>query len=279
MALIVIFVWMAANIFHRMDIGIAFRDFYISLNDSETGVYIGPMADGSFRVMLINFILFPIMLCYYNWEKTNFGWSAFYMFAIFATGTRAFLLVGVLIVGISLLRSRPLLAIPVGVAVAGAAFMYMDSLQRLRVFEFSSDLTSSSARYVQFFSLMNLFWQHPIFGAGFGAHAAVIRSIDAPYSYELTYVALLAKLGIVGSGILIGAIAAWTGHLMSRSRNWMSIAGMLAAIFLMTFTNPYLINSVGITLVAFLVALSAQGVAKRMKKRYPTLTSTPGFLS
>jgi O-antigen ligase len=146
------------------------------MNDSETGVYIGPMPDGTFRVMLINFILFPIMLCYYNWKKTNFAWSAFYMVAIFATGTRAFLLAGALILGVSLIRKRPLLGISAAAAVALAALIYVGDLQRLRVFELSSELTSTSARYLQFFSLTELFWEHPIFGAGFGASAVVIRS-------------------------------------------------------------------------------------------------------
>lgn len=259
MAAIVIVVWLASNVLGSVGTGLAMREFYINLNDSETGIYIGPLADGSFRVMLINFILFPLMLCYYNWQETDLQWSAFYGVAIFATGTRAFLLVWALIVGVSILRRRPLLAVPaIGVAI-GVMAMYAGDLQRLRVFEFSSELTSESARYVQFFSLISLFLQHPILGAGLGANAILIRSIEAPYSYELTYVALLAKLGIVGSGIVVTAMTVWVARLMKGNPNWPSIVSLLVAIVLMTATNPYLINLVGMTIAAFVIALGITG--------------------
>lgn len=255
MAIIVIFLWLCTNVLGLTGIGITARNFYTGLNDSDIGVYIGPMPDGSFRIMLINFVLFPIMMSYHNWEKPNIPWSAFYAVAIFATGTRAFLGVGAIIIGVALLRKRPVLAVPVIAALAGFASIYMLNHQELHIFDFSSDFTSSSARYVQFFSLMNLFWKFPIFGAGFGASAGVVRSFDAPYSYELTYVALLAKIGIVGSLILGGALAAWIGRSMRASPNWMSIAVLVISVVLMTATNPYLINLVGMSIVAFMVAI------------------------
>lgn len=258
MALIVITVWLASNVFGAVSIGLAMREFYISMNDTDLGVYIGPLGDGSFRVMLINFILFPLMVCYYNWEDTDLGWSAFYALAIFATGTRAFLGVWALIVGVSLLRRRPALAIPLLVVSSGVAVVLMSSMQRLRVFEVGSELAETSARYMQYFSLMQLYWQYPIFGAGLGANAILIRSVDAPYSYELTYVALLAKLGSVGSGIIVTTLVWWVAHLMRRTPHWTSVLTLAVAIFLMTSTNPYLINLVGMAIVAFIIALGAQ---------------------
>lgn len=263
MATIVIIVWAASNLFGNIGVGLAMRSFYISMNDTDLGVYIGPMPDGTFRVMLINFIMFPLMLCYHNKDKTDFRWSAFYALAIFATGTRAFLGVGALITIVSMLRKRPALAIPLLAIVSGIAFAYMGSMQQLRVFEVSSELSSTSARYMQYFSLMQLFWEHPIFGAGLGANAIVIRSIDAPYSYELTYVALLAKIGLVGSGIVLTAIIVWSIHLMKATGKWANILTLIAAIFLMTSTNPYLINLVGMTIVAFIIALGAMVDSQR----------------
>ncbi|WP_146173388.1 hypothetical protein [Sphingomonas faeni] len=255
MAVIVIFLWLCTNVLGLTGIGITARNFYTGLNDSDIGVYIGPMPDGSFRIMLINFVLFPIMMSYHNWDKPNIPWSAFYAVAIFATGTRAFLGVGAIIIGVALLRKRPVLAVPVVAALAGFASIYILNHQDLHIFDFSSDFTSSSARYVQFFSLMNLFWRFPIFGAGFGASAGVVRSFDAPYSYELTYVALLAKIGIVGALILGGALTAWIGRSMRASPNWVSIAVLVISVVLMTATNPYLINLVGMSIVAFMVAI------------------------
>lgn len=272
MAVIVIIVWMASNVLGSPGTGIAMREFYIGLNDTDTGVYIGPLADGSFRVMLINFILFPLMLCYHNWRRTDLKWSAFYGAAIFATGTRAFLLVWALIVGISILRRRPLLAVPaIGIVISVAA-IYMGDLQRLRVFEFSSELTSESARYVQFFSLISLFLEHPVLGAGIGANAILIRSIEAPYSYELTYVALLAKLGLLGSGIVIATVTIWTVRLMKENPNWPSVVSLIVAVVLMTGTNPYLINLVGMTVAAFIIAL---GIARTSVGSGPASPAPP----
>lgn len=255
MAIIVIFLWLCTNVLGLTGIGLTARDFYTGLNDSDIGVYIGPMPDGSFRIMLINFVLFPIMMSYHSWSKPNLPWLTFYAVAIFATGTRAFLGVGAIIIGIALLRRRPILAIPVIAALAGVASIYMLNHPELRIFDFSSDFTSSSERYIQFFSLMNLFSRFPIFGAGFGASAGVVRSFDAPYSYELTYVALLAKIGIVGALILGGSFMVWIGKSMRANPNWVSIAVLVVSVVLMTATNPYLINLVGMSIVAFLVAI------------------------
>lgn len=255
MAIIVIFLWLCTNVLGLTGIGITARNFYTGLNDSDIGVYIGPMPDGSFRIMLINFVLFPIMLSYHNWERPNLPWSAFYAVAIFATGTRAFLGVGMIIIGTALLRKRPVLAVPVIAALVGFGSIYIINHQELHVFDFSSDFSSSAARYVQFFSLMNLFLNFPILGAGFGASAGVIRSFDAPYSYELTYVALLAKIGIVGALIVGVAMTAWIKKSMRNNQNWMSVIVLVVAVVLMTATNPYLINLVGMSIAAFLVAI------------------------
>lgn len=271
MAVIVIFLWFCTNVLGLTGIGITARDFYTGLNNSDIGVYIGPMPDGSFRIMLINFILFPIMLSYHNWKKASLPWSAFYALAIFSTGTRAFLGVGALIIGTALLRKRPILAVPIIAAAVGFSTIYMLNHPEMRIFDFSSDFTSSSARYVQFFSLMNLFWQHPIFGAGFGASAGVVRSFDAPYSYELTYVALLAKIGIVGALVLGLPMAVWLGRTMRNNRDWMSIVILIVTVVLMTATNPYLINLVGLSIVAFLVAIGIWANRTKPAAPVPTL--------
>ena len=255
MACIVIALWFASNVVGLVGIGLAAREFYIGLNDSDLGVYIGPMPDGSFRIMLINFILFPIMMSYHNWRRFSLGWSAFYALAIFATGTRAFLGVGAIIIAAALIRRRAALAIPAALVAGFFAVSYIVTQQGVRIFDFTSDLTSSSARYVQFFSLLNLFWSHPIFGAGFGASARVIRSIEAPYSYELTYVALLAKLGIVGVILVGGSMLIWLGRSMRHNPNWISVVALALAVVLMTATNPYLINLVGMSIIAFLIAI------------------------
>ena len=277
MAAIVIFLWATTNVLGMNNVGISARDFYIALNDTDFGIYIGPMPDGSFRITLINFILFPIMIAYYNWEKINLPWSAFYGLATFATGTRAFFGVGALLIVIALLRKKPVLTVPAIIGTIGVAANYMLTHPELRIFDFFSDFTSLSARYVQFFSLMNLFWQNPIFGAGFGANASIIRSIDSPFSYELTYVALLAKLGIIGAIILTVTMLLWIANLMRHSRNSISIAGLVIATLLMTATNPYLINLVGMSIAAFLISLGNWAIKVHDDKLFPIVNPGTGI--
>lgn len=54
--------------------------------------------------------------------------------------------------------------------------------------------------------LLDQFLSRPVLGSGFGSYASrVVRSDEAPFSYELTFYALLMKLGIVGA-LLLGVI-------------------------------------------------------------------------
>lgn len=255
MASVVILFYLLTNVFGLTAIGYDLREFYYALNDTDFGIYIGLLPDGSFRLMLINFIIFPIMVSYYTWHRINAPMVALFAFATFATGTRAFLGVAVLVIGVALIRRKPILAAP-AIAIAsylGAFYVFQNS--ELRIFDFTSDFTSTSARYSQFFSLMALFDSQPILGAGLGSSAGVIRSLEAPYSYELTYVALLAKLGILGSSVVVVGTLLWVRRLTQDNPDRLSILTLIAGIILMTATNPYLINLVGMTIVAVLVAI------------------------
>jgi hypothetical protein len=71
-------------------------------------------------------------------------------------------------------------------------------------------------------------------------------------------VALLAKLGIVGSAIIVLLLANWLFRLMRRSPDWPSMLALVSSIILMTASNPYLINMVGLAIVAFIIALGSQ---------------------
>lgn len=75
-----------------------------------------------------------------------------------------------------------------------------------KIFEFfvdgfdfhNQDNFSSYTRLKVFNSLIEV-WQHnPLIGGGYGEHGDVIRNIKMPWSYELTYVALLVQVGTLG---------------------------------------------------------------------------------
>lgn len=257
LAVIVTMTWFLVNVLGQIDFGLAVRHLYIAINQTDAGIYIGPMPDGSFRVMLIGCMVFPLLLAYHNWNGFSFGWTAFYLIAIYATGTRAFLLAGACTLVVSLLARRPGVAAVVAVLALVTYPLIHPLLEGKRIFELASELSDESARFVQFFSLMDLFFDNPIFGAGFGAHAEVLRSENAPYSYELTYVALLAKLGLIGVVLVLVWVGAITVSALNRfSAQRSSVVGILLALILMTATNPYLINSLGMAVMAFLISLT-----------------------
>lgn len=114
-------------------------------------------------------------------------------------------------------------------------------------------LTSSSPDYTarvraeEFASLMDGFAQAPFFGHGLGTSAVVIRSSKSPWSYELSYAALLFHVGVVGFLIYLSAVL-WiyrSGLRIIRVDPelrwlmWSVLLGM-SGMLIGNATNPYL---------------------------------------
>lgn len=272
---IIIFVWILANFFDLPEYALGLKLFYLIVSGDDFGTYIGPMPDGSFRVMWITCVLLPFLLIYKNFDSFRLSWSIFYTLTIYATGTRAFLYVALLVLSISLLRHRRVLfvlALPIVIVVI---LVGAQMLEGIRLFEVASEFDSESARFEQFFSLLRLYADFPVFGAGFGAQADILRSDVAPYSYELTYVALLAKLGSLGFiGFLIISFFLIKIAINIFPRKKVEIFLILASLLFITSTNPYLINFVGMTIVSFLIAVifHHEWLSKRIKSA-PVMTA------
>lgn len=77
----------------------------------------------------------------------------------------------------------------------------------LEGFDFSNS-TNALLRKEQFFALLKAWTNNPLLGAGHGAAVAFRRSIDQAWAYELFYVSLLQKTGIVGI-ICYGSWVLW----------------------------------------------------------------------
>jgi hypothetical protein len=100
----------------------------------------------------------------------------------------------------------------------------------------------------QFLALVDGWLQQPVFGSGQGAPApGFIRSVETPWSYELTYLALLYHTGIVGFVVYTAGLF-WT-FLKSRQiarTGWPQAPYLVATLVgtasfvLANATNPYL---------------------------------------
>ena len=113
-------------------------------------------------------------------------------------------------------------------------------------FQFSSDAVAQS-RALQFTALIDGWLNSPMLGSGHGASASVIRSVEMPWAYELSYVAFLYHTGLVGF-LLYALGVTWIFVQGVRMiREGASLAPlMIAALTGMTCflianaTNPYL---------------------------------------
>jgi O-antigen ligase len=144
-----------------------------------------------------------------------------------------------------------------GLAAGLAAYLALTvtgvlDFSRLRLalsdaFDFSS--TEGQARGPsQAAALLSGWMDDPVFGAGLGAVASgVVRSLEQPWAYELSYLALLFQVGLVGVALYAyGAL--WTlGQCRRVLRDGGPLAAPLAAVLVGTgsfllanATNPYL---------------------------------------
>lgn len=114
-------------------------------------------------------------------------------------------------------------------------------------FDFYHD-ESASVRRIQFYYLMKGWWESPFIGNGLGSYTpAIIRSVKMPWSYELSYCAILFHKGIIG--LLIAGSLVYTVYKFNRRSSLKSYVHFtcvyphLLGIFAFLIahgTNPYL---------------------------------------
>ena len=117
---------------------------------------------------------------------------------------------------------------------------------------------SIGARLEQSHYLLELWYEHPIVGSGYGAYVpGHVRSPDVPYSYEHMPYALLAKLGLMGvlaSGLFFAgwAITAWQAR-RAAPVQVASFLGACTALLVAEMTNPLVLNFVSMSIFACLL--------------------------
>ncbi|MEX1214261.1 hypothetical protein [Saccharospirillum sp.] len=112
---------------------------------------------------------------------------------------------------------------------------------------FQGQEASSGARFLQAASLWEKFTESPLIGHGLGSTVNVVRSHDTPWAYELSYLALLMNVGLVGFLIYSVAVIwiALKGIELSRknaefAKLFVPLIVSLCAFLIMNATNPYL---------------------------------------
>lgn len=182
--------------------------------------------------------------------------------AIVLSGRRAawlvVLLAPVLVFGLMLAsrqipRLRPWLALALLGALAGVGILAYFELQLsaitrefVNAFNFSAE-HSASIRGQQGDALLADWMRRPLLGHGLGAGTHVVRNLDQPWAYELSYAALLFQTGIVGILIYGSAVlwVFWAGikivRALPRSASIvLPLLAGLAGFLIANGTNPYL---------------------------------------
>jgi len=252
----------------------AVAQYWLTLGNVDLAppLYVGSTGDGFFRAMWITGTLYLPALLYCIAARRRVA-ALIFVVALIATYTRGLWLgaaLGIAYAHVLSPKGRPFLDSPillvavvvalvtgVGVLIAPLESGNLDLIDLIatRIGGTFSDV-SAAERYEQIGPLVDEWVKAPWFGHGFGAHASVIRSEEAVFSYEITGLALLMKLGIVGMiviGLLLGL--PWAVMSVKPGRSGAMCAGLasLVAFLIAATTNPYLTNFVGMSAVSFIL--------------------------
>jgi len=241
--------------------------FTLGSENFEPSVYVQQMPDGFFRVMWITSTVLPVGLLY-SLARRKATASLLFLAALFVSYTRALWLcaaIGLLWMALRYLAAGAririnfalvsfLLLTLVGIVGAdlarGSEESVLSRAANRLVTTFSDE--SANERVDQVAPLIAAWLTAPVLGLGMGSSAAFSRSDVAPYLYELTYLALLMKMGVIGVFILMAIIVALMARGAAHGARVAHIEASLVAFLLACSTNPYLLNLVGLSLLVFL---------------------------
>lgn len=149
--------------------------------------------------------------------------------------------------------------------VVAVALLILFSPLDLTIDFIRSAFSAEDERTIQSSYLLEGFRTFPLFGSGFGVTAGYLRSITAPWLYELTYHQMLFNFGLVGCAIIIATAAIYlrmavrnisTGPAVGQG-GFELLVGFLTFL-IGTYSNPYL-GSFDFCLILAILPLLASG--------------------
>lgn len=146
----------------------------------------------------------------------------------------------------------------------------------LRLQNLDTELIKSgtSVRKDQFISLIEGWKQSPLFGVGYGVNADVVRSANVPGAYELSYVARLFHMGIVGIVIYFYMVLWLMRKLIAITKSnpetgvyIIPLLTGLSSLILAESTNPYIGSFDGMWVFFYTLAIINNIYLKKSKGR------------
>lgn len=271
-SVVIVGIWISGSIFPELQlqwVGLLKSVLRPLGGKADIALYVGPMPDGSFRVMWIVSTLICLGLVH-ALQKGHAIRIGLYLLASIASYTRglwlaiALAVVCIVVIELSVKAWRPDLwrARLVGAvaAFAGAGLTQFFSTAALTS-RLGFDDESTDLRIEQIRLLVAMWLERPLWGHGFGAYTAeMVRNPGTPWSYEMTYAALLMKTGLIG--VLALAALAWllVKKAAPDAARLRTVAPYLVAMGMYAGTNPYFFNFVGISsLFCVLIYVSCAG--------------------
>jgi len=248
----------SANVRKELELFVGFHDGYIQITSNNIGAL---------------FVILPYLVALQfraDAARENSGVAklslALCLVTTAASGRRALWLVAALTPGLILLLSycakslyllrrgakRAVAAYAVA-AVLGGALIAGNSIGGETIWEpgfirhFQAAFSAEDARSAQKGYLVDAFLKSPVFGSGFGGYAAVLRSEERPWTYELTYYQMLFNLGITGAATLAGLFSVYLIFVVKLLRRYKEGSAVpfgflvaFCALLIGSFSNPYL---------------------------------------
>ncbi len=181
--------------------------------------------------------------------------------AILSTGTRSLGIGAVLLIifyyfkGSIQIKSKIFLPGFIICMISMSVVLVITIKYKLLNSSFLSRPDSDDYRVDQISGIIEKIINNPFFGIGFGGHTDFISNESTPYSYELSILALMMKLGIIGI-IFLSTIFYKFLYINHNLLNYKSKDNVfwfltLVIIVFMANTNPYLFSFLGFYLIAF----------------------------